>query len=210
MDRKKPRVSVTDTTLRDAHQSLWATRMHLTDILPIAERIDEVGYHSVEVWGGATFDVCMRYLNEDPWDRLHRLREKFKHTKLQMLLRGQNLVAYHNFADDLVAEFIKRTVAGGMDIIRIFDALNDTRNMQKSIEVTRREGAHAQGTICYTISPVHDINHFVETAKELVDMGSQSICIKAMSGMLAPYVSFELVKRLKEAVEVPIQLHQFV
>ncbi len=207
MERKKSRLGITDTTLRDAHQSLWATRMRLTDILPIAERIDEVGYHSVEVWGGATFDVCMRFLNEDPWDRLHRLREKFKHTKLQMLLRGQNLVAYRNFADDLVEEFIKRAVAGGMDIIRIFDALNDTRNMQKPIEVTRREGAHAQGTICYTISPVHDMDHFVDTARMLVEMGSDSICIKDMSGILAPYTAFELVGRLKEMVEVPIQLH---
>ncbi len=207
MDKKKVRIGITDTTLRDAHQSLWATRMRLSDILPIAERIDEIGYHSVEVWGGATFDVCMRYLNEDPWDRLHRLREKFKHTKLQMLLRGQNLVAYRNFADDLVEEFIKRTVAGGMDIIRIFDALNDTRNMQKSIEVTKREGAHAQGTICYTVSPVHGMDHFVDTARTLVEMGADSICIKDMSGILAPYISYELVKRLKETVEVPIQLH---
>ncbi|MEW6554280.1 MAG: pyruvate/oxaloacetate carboxyltransferase [Actinomycetota bacterium] len=207
MDRKKSRLSITDTTLRDAPQSLWATRMHLTDILPIAERIDEVGYHSVEVWGGATFDVCMRFLNEDPWDRLYRIREKFKHTKLQMLLRGQNLVAYRNFADDLLEEFVKRAVAGGIDIIRIFDALNDTRNMQKSIEVTRREGAHAQGTICYTISPVHDMEHFVETAKVLVEMGSDSICIKDMSGILAPFTAYELVKRLKETIEVPVQLH---
>ncbi|WP_458011098.1 pyruvate/oxaloacetate carboxyltransferase [Candidatus Solincola sp.] len=207
MDKKKRLVMVTDTTLRDAHQSLWATRMRLTDILPIAERIDEVGYHSVEVWGGATFDVCMRYLNEDPWDRLYRIREKFKRTKLQMLLRGQNLVAYRNFADDLVEEFIKRAVAGGIDIIRIFDALNDVRNMQKSIEVTKREGAHAQGTICYTISPVHTIEGYVETAKTLVEMGADSICIKDMSGILAPYVAYELVRRLKEAVEVPVQLH---
>ncbi len=207
MAGEKHRFGITDTTLRDAPQSLWATRMHLTDILPIAERIDEIGYHSVEVWGGATFDVCMRFLNEDPWERLYRIREKFKRTKLQMLLRGQNLVAYRNFPDDLLEEFVKRTVAGGIDIIRIFDALNDTRNMEKAIEFTRREGAHAQGTICYTISPVHDIEHFVETAKELVDMGSQSICVKDMSGILAPYVSFELVKRLKDAIEVPVQLH---
>ncbi len=207
MEEKKHRVGITDTTLRDAHQSLWATRMRLTDILPIAERIDEVGYHSVEVWGGATFDVCMRYLNEDPWDRLYRIREKFKRTKIQMLLRGQNIVAYRNFADDVLEEFIKHAVAGGMDIIRIFDALNDTRNMQKAIEFTKREGAHAQGTICYTISPVHDIEHFVQTARELVEMGSDSICIKDMSGILAPYVAYELVSRLKETVEVPIQLH---
>ncbi len=207
MDKKKHRVGITDTTLRDAHQSLWATRMRLIDILPIAERIDEIGYHSVEVWGGATFDVCMRFLNEDPWDRLHRIREKFKHTKIQMLLRGQNLVAYRNYADDLLEEFIKRGVAGGLDIIRIFDALNDTRNMQRAIEITRREGAHAQGTICYTISPLHDIDHFISTATELVEMGSDSICIKDMSGILAPYTAFELVKKLKETVEVPIQLH---
>ncbi|MBC7247900.1 MAG: pyruvate/oxaloacetate carboxyltransferase [Actinobacteria bacterium] len=207
MEKKKRHIGITDTTLRDAHQSLWATRMRLTDILPIAERIDDVGYHSVEVWGGATFDVCMRYLNEDPWERLHRIREKFKRTKLQMLLRGQNLVAYRNFADDLVEEFIKHAVAGGIDIIRIFDALNDIRNMQKSIEVTKREGAHAQGTICYTVSPVHDIESYVALAKELVELGSDSICIKDMSGILAPYVAYDLVKRLKEAVEVPIQLH---
>jgi len=207
MEKKKRLIGITDTTLRDAHQSLWATRMRLTDILPIAERIDEVGYHSVEVWGGATFDVCMRYLNEDPWERLHRIREKFKRTKLQMLLRGQNLVAYRNFADDLVEEFIKRAVAGGIDIIRIFDALNDIRNMQKSIEVTKREGAHAQGTICYTVSPVHDIESYVTLARELVELGSDSICIKDMSGILSPYVAYDLVKRLKETVEVPVQLH---
>ncbi len=204
---QRHRVGVTDTTLRDAPQSLWATRMKLSDILPIAERIEEVGYHSVEVWGGATFDVCMRYLNEDPWERLKKVREKFAHTKIQMLLRGQNIVGYRNYPDDVLEEFIKRTVAGGMDIIRIFDALNDTRNMQKAIEVTVREGAHAQGTICYTVSPVHDIEFFVKVAEELVDMGSDSICIKDMSGILAPYVAYELVKRLKEVVEVPIQLH---
>lgn len=207
MEKKRRHIGITDTTLRDAHQSLWATRMRLTDILPIAERIDEVGYHSVEVWGGATFDVCMRYLNEDPWERLHRIREKFKRTKLQMLLRGQNLVAYRNFADDVVEEFIKHAVAGGIDIIRIFDALNDIRNMQKSIEVTKREGAHAQGTICYTVSPVHDIESYVALAKELVELGCDSICIKDMSGILAPYVAYDLVKKLKGAVEVPIQLH---
>ena len=204
---ERHRVGITDTTLRDAPQSLWATRMKLTDILPIAERIEAVGYHSVEVWGGATFDVCMRYLHEDPWERLKKVREKFAHTKIQMLLRGQNIVGYRNYPDDVLEEFIKRTVAGGMDIIRIFDALNDTRNMQKAIEVTTREGAHAQGTICYTISPVHDIEFFVKVAEELVDMGSGSICVKDMSGILAPYVAYELVKRLKEVVEVPIQLH---
>ncbi len=204
---KKQRVMVTDTTLRDAHQSLWATRMRLTDILPIAERIDDIGYHSVEVWGGATFDVCMRFLNEDPWDRLYRIREKFKKTKLQMLLRGQNLVGYRNYADDLVEEFIKRAVAGGIDIIRTFDALNDVRNLEKSIEITKREGAHAQGTICYTISPVHDMDHFVSVAKQLVELGSDSIAIKDMSGILAPFVAYDLVKRLKEEVDVPIQLH---
>lgn len=207
MDKKKRHIGVTDTTLRDAHQSLWATRMRLTDILPIAERIDEVGYHSVEVWGGATFDVCMRFLHEDPWDRLYRIREKFKRTKLQMLLRGQNLVGYRNYPDDVLEEFIKRAVAGGMDIIRIFDALNDVRNMEKSIEVTKREGAHAQCTLSYTISPVHDIEYFVKIAKNLVDMGADSICIKDMSGILAPYVAFDLVKRMKEEIEVPIQLH---
>ncbi len=204
---EKRRFGITDTTLRDAPQSLWATRIHLMDILPIAERIDDIGYHSVEVWGGATFDVCLRFLNEDPWNRLYRIREKFKRTRLQMLLRGQNLVGYRNFPDDILEEFIKRAVAGGIDIIRIFDALNDTRNMQKAIEVARREGAHAQGTICYTVSPVHDIPHFVETARELVEMGSDSICIKDMSGILAPYTAFELTRELKEAVGVPIQLH---
>ncbi|MHB8780226.1 MAG: pyruvate/oxaloacetate carboxyltransferase [Candidatus Geothermincolia bacterium] len=201
------RVKITDTTLRDAHQSLWATRMHLTDILPIAERLDEVGYHSVEVWGGATFDVCMRFLHEDPWDRLRLIRDRFKHTKLQMLLRGQNLVAYRHFADDLVEEFIKRAVHGGIEIIRIFDALNDTRNMEKSIEITKREGAHAQGTVCFTISPVHDIERYLATVTELAEMGCDSICIKDMSGILAPYTAFELVRRIKETVELPIQVH---
>ncbi len=207
MEEKKRHVGITDTTLRDAHQSLWATRMRLTDILPIAERIDDVGYHSVEVWGGATFDVCMRFLHEDPWDRLYRIREKFKRTKLQMLLRGQNLVGYRNYPDDVLEEFIKRAIAGGIDIIRVFDALNDTRNMEKSIEIIKREGAHAQGTLSYTISPVHNVEHFVGVARTLVDMGADSICIKDMSGILAPYVAYELVSKLKEAVKVPIQLH---
>ena len=200
-------VRITDTTFRDAHQSLLATRMRTDDMLPIAPKMDQVGYHSMEVWGGATFDSAMRYLNEDPWERLRRIRAALPNTKLQMLLRAQNVVGYKHYPDDIVERFIVRARANGIDIFRIFDALNDTRNMAWAMKVAKREGAHVQGAICYTISPVHTIDKYVEMAKELVDLGADSICIKDMAGLLSPYTAYELVSRLKQAVDVPIQLH---
>jgi oxaloacetate decarboxylase alpha subunit len=201
------KVKVTETAFRDAHQSLMATRMSTDEMLPIAEMIDKVGYHSIEMWGGATFDSCLRFLNEDPWERLRRIKSKMKNTKLQMLLRGQNILGYKHYADDVVEEFVKRAVYNGIDIVRIFDALNDTRNIQKAMEVTIKEGAHAQGAICYTISPVHTVETFVKLAKEMENMGADSICIKDMSGLLTPYYTYELVKAMKETIKVPIQLH---
>jgi oxaloacetate decarboxylase alpha subunit len=204
---EKRKTGITDTSLRDAHQSLLATRMRLEDMLPVAELMDEVGYHSLEVWGGATFDACMRFLDEDPWERLRRLRQAFRKTRLQMLLRGQNIVGYRHYADDVLEEFIKRTVANGIDIIRIFDALNDLRNMEQAMRYTRAEGAHVQGTISYTISPLHNIDHFVAMGRQLKELGADSICIKDMAGLIAPYDAYDLVRGLKEQVGLPVQLH---
>jgi len=200
-------VRITDTILRDAHQSLLATRMRTEDMLPIAEKLDRVGYHSVEMWGGATFDSCLRFLNEDPWERIRLLKARMPHTPFQMLLRGQNIVGYHHYPDDIVERFIVRARANGIDVFRIFDALNDVRNMAWAMEVAKREGGHVQASICYTISPVHTIESYVEMAKTLADMGADSICIKDMAGLLDPYTAYELVKRLKEAIALPIQLH---
>lgn len=205
MQRRK--VGITDTILRDAHQSLIATRMKTEEMLPIAEKLDQVGYHSLEMWGGATFDSCLRFLNEDPWDRLRKIKAKVKNTPLQMLLRGQNLLGYHHYADDVVELFVKKSVENGIDIIRIFDALNDVRNLKKAIEATKAAGAHAQGTVVYTISPVHNIDYYIDLAKQLVEMGIDSLCIKDMAGLLAPYDAYELVSRLKKEINVPIQLH---
>ncbi len=204
---EKRTVGITDTTLRDAHQSLLATRMRLEEMIPAVELMDSVGYHSLEVWGGATFDACMRFLDEDPWERLRRLRHLFKRTRLQMLLRGQNIVGYRHYADDVVREFVKRAVKNGIDIIRIFDALNDPRNMEQAMEATREEGAHVQAALSYTISPLHDIPHFVELAAVLKEMGADSICIKDMAGLLAPSDAYALVRRLKAEVGLPVQLH---
>ncbi|MEW6523195.1 MAG: oxaloacetate decarboxylase subunit alpha [Bacillota bacterium] len=201
------RVGLTDTTLRDAHQSLLATRMKTEDMLPIAPKLDAVGFHSLEVWGGATFDSCLRFLNEDPWERLRALRRAYPNTRLQMLLRGQNLVGYRHYADDVVEAFVKKTVSNGIDILRIFDALNDVRNMRKAIEVTKKAGGTAQGTVCYTISPVHDVEHYVNTARVLADMGADSICIKDMAGIISPTDAYTIVKRIKEALSLPVQLH---
>lgn len=201
------KIGITDTTLRDAHQSLIATRMKTDEMLPIAEKLDEVGFHSLEAWGGATFDSCIRYLGEDPWIRLRMLKEKIKKTPLQMLLRGQNLLGYRHYADDVVELFVKKCVENGIDIIRIFDALNDIRNMKKSIEVAKKYGAHVQGTVVYTISPVHNNDYFVSLAKELVELGIDSLCIKDMAGLLTPYNAFDLVTKLKEEISVPIQIH---
>jgi len=200
MEKVKKAIRITDTTLRDAHQSLWATRMHIEDILPIAEKIDEVGYNSIEVWGGATFDVALRYLNEDPWERL-------KKTPLQMLLRGQNIVGYKNYPDDLLEAFIGKAVERGINIFRVFDALNDVRNIEKAIKFIKREGAHAQGTVCYTRSPVHTIDMYIEYAKRQLDIGIDSLNIKDMAGILTPYVAYELVSALKSELNVPLQIH---
>jgi len=206
-ERTPQRVKITDTSLRDAHQSLFATRMRTEDMIPILEKLDEVGYHSLEMWGGATFDACMRFLNEDPWERLSEVRKRIKKTKLQMLLRGQNILGYRNYPDDVVTGFVQKMIERGIDIIRVFDALNDVRNMEKAIEVAKKEGAHVQGTICYTISPVHDIPLFVRVGRELVELGVDSICIKDMAGLISPYMAYELVAALKKELDVPIQLH---
>ena len=200
-------VKITETILRDAHQSLVATRMTTEDILPIVEKLDKVGYHSLEAWGGATFDSCLRFLNEDPWERLRKIKDKAKNTPLQMLFRGQNILGYRHFADDVVEYFVQKSIANGMDILRIFDALNDVRNLECAINACKKEKGHVQATVCYTISPVHDIESFVKMAKQLEEMGADSICIKDMAGLLLPYTAYELVKAMKETVKVPLQLH---
>jgi oxaloacetate decarboxylase alpha subunit len=201
------KVKFMETALRDAHQSLIATRMSTEDMIPIAEKMDKVGYHSMEVWGGATFDSCLRFLNEDPWERLRALRKAFKNTKLQMLLRGQNILGYKHYPDDVVEEFVKKAIENGIDIVRIFDALNDLRNLETSIKAVKKYGGHAQGAISYTVSPVHNNEYYVNLAKDMVQMGVDSICIKDMSGILLPYVAYDLVKDLKSAVDVPIEVH---
>ncbi len=198
---------ITDTVLRDAHQSLIATRMTTDDMLPIADELDRVGFHSLEMWGGATFDSAMRFLGEDPWERLRSLRKALPNTRLQMLLRGQNLVGYKHYPDDVVESFVRHAARAGIDIFRIFDALNDPRNMRLAMEVAKDEGKHVQATISYTISPVHSIEKFVALAEELAEMGADSICIKDMAGLLAPYDTYELVRALKKRLSIPIQLH---
>jgi len=201
------KVKITETVLRDAHQSLIATRMTTEDILPVVEKLDNIGYNSLECWGGATFDSCLRFMNEDPWERLRKIKSRAKKTKLQMLLRGQNLLGYKHYADDVVEYFVQKSIANGIDIIRIFDALNDVRNIEASIKACKKEGGHAQGTVSYTISPVHNLELFVKDARKLVEMGADSICIKDMAGLLLPYSAYELVKALKEYIKVPIQIH---
>lgn len=203
---KKP-VKITDTILRDAHQSLIATRMKTEEMLPIVGKLDQVGYHSMEVWGGATFDACLRFLKEDPWHRLRVLREGFKNTQLQMLLRGQNILGYRHYADDVVEYFVQKAIYNGIDIVRIFDALNDPRNLKTAIDATNKEKGHAQVAMSYTLSDVHTTEYYTKLAKELVEMGAQSLCIKDMAGLLVPYKATELVTALKETVDVPIQLH---
>lgn len=201
------RIKITDTSLRDGHQSLWATRMTTDDMLPILDQLDEVGYHSLEVWGGATFDVCIRYLNEDPWERLRTIRSIVKKTPLQMLLRGQSLVGYTHYPDDIADKFVEKAAGNGIDIFRVFDALNDLRNLEAPLKAVKKTGKHAQPCVVYTISPVHTMDHFIETALRLREMGADSICIKDMAGLLSPYASYELVRALKENLDVPIQLH---
>ncbi len=201
------KVGITETIIRDAHQSLIATRMTTEEILPALSMMDKVGYHSIEAWGGATFDACLRFLNEDPWERLRKIRAGAPNTKLQMLFRGQNVLGYRHYADDVVEYFVQKSIANGIDILRIFDALNDVRNLQTAINATKKEKGHVQAAISYTISPVHDVEFFVKLAKEYEDCGADSICIKDMAGLLTPYKAYELVKRLKETIKVPIQLH---
>ncbi len=201
------RVKVTEVVLRDGHQSLIATRMRTEDMLPIAARLDQAGFYSLEVWGGATFDACVRFLKEDPWTRLKALKEAMPNTPLQMLLRGQNLLGYRHYADDVVEAFVERAAAGGIDIFRVFDALNDLRNMETAMRAVKKAGKHAQGTICYTVSPVHTLEMYVEQARKLVEMGADSIAIKDMAGLLTPYATYDLVSALVEAVEVPVHLH---
>ena len=200
-------VGITETSLRDGHQSLMATRMRTDDMLPVVDMMEEVGFHSLEVWGGATFDTCMRFLDEDPWERLRTLRRHFKKSKLQMLLRGQNIVGYRHYADDTVREFVKRAVGNGLDIIRIFDALNDLRNMEIAADQVKKEGAHLQMAISYTISPVHTLEAFLQMALDMVSMGADSICIKDMAGLLGPVDAYKLVKGIKEKANVPVQMH---
>ncbi|MBQ6916024.1 MAG: pyruvate carboxylase subunit B, partial [Kiritimatiellae bacterium] len=207
-ESKKTRVRITDTTLRDAHQSLWATRMRTDDILKIAEKIDEAGYYSLECWGGATFDVCMRFLRENPWERLRRIKKVCRKTPLQMLLRGQNILGYKHYPDDIVERFIALACENGMDIFRVFDALNDPRNLEQAVKCVKKYGGHAQGTISYTTSPVHTIPAYVALAKEQVAMGIDSLCIKDMAGILTPGAARELVGALVKALpDLPIQVH---
>ncbi|MBN2213272.1 MAG: pyruvate carboxylase subunit B [Bacteroidales bacterium] len=205
--KKNNKVRITDTTLRDGHQSLWATRMRTDDMMGIIDAIDSVGYYSLEVWGGATFDVCLRFLREDPWERLKMLKAKAKKTPLQMLIRGQNIVGYRNYPDDLVDRFVETAHANGIDIFRIFDALNDTRNLMAAIKAVKKCGAHAQGTLSYTISPVHTVKKYVGYAREQAALGVDSICIKDMAGLLSPVKAKELVSALKKEVDIPIQIH---
>ena len=200
-------VEITDTTFRDGHQSLFATRMKTEDMIPIAEMMDEVGFYSMEVWGGATFDSAMRFLNENPWDRPRILKKHIRNTPLQMLLRGQNLVGYRHYPDDIVEKFVLKASEAGIDIFRIFDALNDIRNMETAIKSVKKAGKEVQGAIVYTISPVHTIGNYVKMAKKLEEMGSDSICIKDMAGILSPYIAYKLVKRMKEDISIPIDVH---
>ncbi len=201
------KLAITDVVLRDAHQSLFATRLRLDDMLPIAEKLDQIGYWSLETWGGATFDSCIRYLGEDPWERLRELKKAMPNTPQQMLFRGQNILGYRHYADDVVEKFVERCATNGIDVFRIFDAMNDLRNLETSVKATLKVDKHAQGTLSYTVSPVHDLDYWVNMGKSLEDMGCHSIAIKDMAGLLTPYVAYELVKRLKATVNIPIALH---
>lgn len=201
------KVNITETVLRDANQSMIATRMPFQDFEPILEKMDEAGYYSLECWGGATFDSCLRFLDEDPWERLRKIKDRVKKTKLQMLLRGQNILGYKHYPDDVVRKFVKLSVDAGMDIIRIFDALNDFRNIEVAVDETLKQKAHAQGTISYTISPIHNLENYSKMGRQLEEMGVNSICIKDMAGIMSPKEAYELVKALKETVKIPIFLH---
>ena len=206
MAERKP-VKICETVLRDAHQSLIATRMTTEQMLPIVDKMDKVGYHAVECWGGATFDACLRFLKEDPWERLRKLKDGFKNTKLQMLFRGQNILGYNHYSDDVVEYFVQKCVANGMDIIRIFDCLNDVRNLQTAVNATKKEKGHAQVALSYTLGDAYTLDYWKDMAKRIEDMGADSICIKDMAGLLLPYTAYELVSALKEETSLPIQLH---
>ncbi len=201
------KLKITETSLRDGHQSLIATRLSTDEMLPILQEMDKAGYHAMEVWGGATFDTCLRYLNEDPWERLRKIRANIKNTKLQMLSRGQNLLGYKNYPDDIVERFHKNAISEGIDIVRVFDALNDIRNLQKTIDTVKSEGAHLQCAISYTISPVHTKEYYLKLIKDFENAGADSVCIKDMSGILLPYTAYDLVKSIKEVTNLPIELH---
>lgn len=201
------KILVTETALRDAHQSLIATRMTTEEMLPILDKMDKIGFYSLECWGGATFDSCLRFLNEDPWDRLRTIRDHCKNTKLQMLFRGQNMLGYRHYADDVLEYFVQRSVANGIDIIRIFDALNDIKNLKSAITAAKKEGAHTQVAISYTTGPVFTDEYYVEYAKRIADAGADSICIKDMAALLTPYNTEKLVKAIKAEVDLPLQLH---
>lgn len=201
------RIQFTETVLRDGQQSQIATRMSTAQMLPIIKTMDEAGFHALEMWGGATFDSCLRFLNEDPWERLRLIRQEVKQTKLQMLLRGQNLLGYKNYADDVVKAFVEKSIANGIDIIRVFDALNDSRNLITAIEATKEAGGHCQAAISYTTSEIHTVDYFVDLAKELASLGADSLCIKDMAGVLLPETGFELVSRIKDAVTLPLEVH---
>jgi pyruvate/oxaloacetate carboxyltransferase len=201
------KIHIMETVLRDAHQCLVATRMRTEDMLPIAARLDDIGYWSLETWGGATFDATLRYLKESPWERLRKLRAAMPKTRFQMLLRGQNVVGYHNYPDDIVEAFVSRAAANGIDVFRIFDAMNDIRNMKTAIEAALKTGKLVEGTVCYTVSPVHSADYFLRLAEKLADMGSQIICLKDMGGMLAPYAAYEIIKKIKSRISLPLHLH---
>ena len=205
-NNNKP-VQITELVLRDGHQSLFATRMRIDDMLPIAEKLDQIGYWSMESWGGATFDACIRFLGEDPWERIREIKKVMPNTPQQMLLRAQNLLGYRHYSDDVVRRFVDRCADNGVGVLRIFDAMNDTRNLKTAIDQTVKVGQHAQGTISYTVSPVHNTELWIDMAKKIEDMGAHSLCIKDMAGLLQPYVAYDLVKKLKKAIDIPIQLH---
>lgn len=201
------KIQFTETVLRDGQQSLIATRMPTSDMLPILKTMDQAGYHALEMWGGATFDACLRFLNEDPWERLRAIRKEVKKTKLQMLLRGQNLLGYKNYADDVVTDFVTKSVENGIDILRLFDALNDVRNLETAIRATKAAGGHCQTAISYTTSQIHTVDYFVDLANKMANLGADSICIKDMAGVLTPQTGYELVSRIKDAVDLPLEVH---
>ena len=207
MSSKHSPLGITEVVFRDAHQSLFATRMRIDDMLPIAAQLDQIGYWSMESWGGATFDACIRFLGEDPWDRIREIKKAMPNTPQQMLFRGQNILGYRHYADDVVEKFVERAAVNGIDVFRVFDAMNDMRNLQTALKAVNQVGKHAQGTISYTVSPVHTIDLWVDLARQIEDAGADSICIKDMAGLLTPYIGYELVTKLKSAVNIPLQLH---